>query len=195
MDGFRHVVAILLAVMAPPAVAYWFAIHPFVGFWRRLGLKPSLAVLWTGFAAVMWACWHFRDVMVGRDLGTNPWLIVAGLALYVVAVRISRAVSRQLKLRILVGIPEIDAAGPGRVLREGIYGRIRHPRYAAFLAGCAGGALIVNHTGTYLVVAALLPALHIVALLEERELRARFGAEYEAYAAVVPRLVPRLRGR
>jgi len=193
MDAVRHVLAVLMVVLTPPAVIYWLVIHPFVGFWRRLGTKPSLVILWAGFSAAIWGCWQVRDVLVGRDLGTNLWLFVPGLALYIVAAWMSRAVSRHLTLRILAGVPEINAAGPGRILREGIYGRVRHPRYAAFLVGCTGIALIVNYTGLYVMAVALFPALHVVAILEERELRARFGGDYEAYAAEVPRLVPRLR--
>jgi protein-S-isoprenylcysteine O-methyltransferase Ste14 len=195
MDTVRYVLAVLMVILTPPAVAYWFAIHPFVGFWRRLGTKPALTVLWAGFIAAIRGCWSIRDVLVGRDLGTSTWLFVPGLALYLVAAVLSRAVSRQLTMRILVGVPELDAGpGPGRLLREGIYGRVRHPRYAAFLIGCVGIALIVNYVGVYVMSVLLFPALHVVAIIEERELRARFGADYEAYSAEVPRLVPRLRG-
>jgi len=194
MDTVRYVLAVLMVILTPPAVVYWFVIHPFVGFWRRLGPRPSLVILWVGFGAAIWGCWRFRELLVGRDLGTNLWLFVPGLALYIIAAWLSRAVSRHLTLRVLAGVPELDAAGPGKVLREGIYGRVRHPRYAAFLVGCAGIALIANYAGIYVMAVLLFPALHLVAILEERELRARFGADYEAYAAEVPRLVPRRRG-
>jgi protein-S-isoprenylcysteine O-methyltransferase Ste14 len=36
-----------------------------------------------------------------------------------------------------------------------------------------------------------LPTLYLIVLLEERELRDRFGVEYEEYCRRVPRFVPR----
>lgn len=191
MDGFRYVVALLMALSIPAAVIYWLAIHPFVAFWRRLGPKLSFTVLGSGFAGCVWVCWLLRDTLLGRDLGTNWWLIAPGLALYLAAAQMSRAVARHLSLRILVGWPEIATGnGPGKLLNEGIYARVRHPRYAAFLLGSAGIALIVNYVGLYVMTALLFPALHLIAVIEERELRQRFGAGYIAYSAAVPRLVP-----
>jgi protein-S-isoprenylcysteine O-methyltransferase Ste14 len=192
MDGFRYVVAVLVAVSVPPAILYWFGIHPFAGFWRRLGPKRAYTVLALGFAVVVWLCWRLRDPLLGRDLGTRGWLIAPGVLLYLVAAYLSREVQRHLSLRILLGVPEIVAgSGPGKLLREGIYGRVRHPRYTSFLIGSAGSALIVNYLGIYVMTAALFPALHVIAIIEERELRQRFGADYAAYAAAVPRLIPR----
>ena len=39
----------------------------------------------------------------------------------------------------------------------------------------------------------MVPILHLVVLLEERELLERFGDAYRDYAGRVPRYVPRLR--
>ena len=195
MDGFRYFMAVLMAVSVPSAVLYWFAIHPFVGFWRRLGTKLSFTMLTLGFVGCIYACWLIRATLVGRDLGTNWWLFVPGLLLYLAAARMSIAVRRHLKLRTLVGLPEIAMdGGAGKLLNEGIYGRIRHPRYAAFLLGSAGVALIVNYSGLYVITAVSFPALHLIAVIEERELHERFGAAYAEYAAAVPRLIPRFRG-
>ena len=58
--------------------------------------------------------------------------------------------------------------------------------------GTLAFATFSNYLGAYLVVLAFLPALHLVVLLEERELRDRFGEEYAAYCERVPRYIPRL---
>ena len=52
--------------------------------------------------------------------------------------------------------------------------------------------LISNHLALYGVFALWLPGVWLIAVLEERELRVRFGAEYDTYCRRVPRFVPRL---
>ena len=79
----------------------------------------------------------------------------------------------------------------GRLLTEGVYARTRNPRYLEFLLSLLGFVAIANHVGTWLLLALCLPAVHLVVRLEERELRDRFGAEYDEYCRQVPRYLPR----
>lgn len=78
------------------------------------------------------------------------------------------------------------------MLSEGIYGRIRHPRYVEVVIGTWAYAVFANHLGAYVVAALTIPSIHLIVLLEERELVERFGARYEEYRSRVPRYVPRL---
>ncbi len=52
-------------------------------------------------------------------------------------------------------------------------------------------ALVANYVGGYIVSALCLPTIYLMVLLEERELRARFGMEYLEYCQRVPRFVPK----
>ena len=52
-----------------------------------------------------------------------------------------------------------------------------------------------NYSGAWVLYALAFPAIHLVVLLEERELRERFGAEYEDYCRRVPRYLPRGQSR
>jgi protein-S-isoprenylcysteine O-methyltransferase Ste14 len=54
-----------------------------------------------------------------------------------------------------------------------------------------GSALIANYLALYLVVALWLPGLYFIVLLEEKELRDRFGPAYDEYCRRVPRFIPR----
>ena len=81
------------------------------------------------------------------------------------------------------------------MLKEGIYARVRHPRYVAVIIGIAAVALFVNYLGIYVFTVLAVPALWLVVILEERELAERYGREYEQYQREVPMFIPRLRSR
>ena len=100
---------------------------------------------------------------------------------------------RQLSISTLVGIPELSQQRKGRLLREGIYGVVRHPRYLSAGIGMIANALIVNYLGVYALLIAVIPPGYLMLVLEERELLGRFGDAYREYQRNVPRLVPRPR--
>ena len=54
-----------------------------------------------------------------------------------------------------------------------------------------GSALIANYLALYLIVALWLPGIYVIVLIEEKELRDRFGAAYDDYCRRVPRFIPR----
>ncbi len=85
------------------------------------------------------------------------------------------------------------AIQPGHTLvTSGIYGVIRHPSYLGLLVMMLGwGLAFRSWVGVLLTVLIFLP---LVARMqaEERLLRTRFGAEYDAYCARTSRLIPRL---
>ena len=194
MDTFRYIVGVLLVIGLPPGVALWFLVHPFVGFWRRLGVRPTMTVLGLLLLASVLGLVIVRDVLLGADLGLSWPLFGVGVVLLVVAIWISLIRRKYLTVRILVGIPEIEAEAekPGRLLEEGPYAVIRHPRYVEVVLATLGYAAVANYAGCWIVVIAMVPVLHLVVLLEERELRERFGEAYRDYAARVPRYIPRL---
>ncbi len=191
MNTFRYVVAVLIGVTVPPAIAYWFIVHPFAGFWRKLGARTSFTILMVLLVLGIYGCWTQRARIVGQDLGTSVPLLVVGIGLYVVAAWLDRRTRRKLRLSILFGLPELRNTGDASaLLSDGIYARIRHPRYLSFLIGCTGMALMAQYLGTYVLVALCFPALLLLARVEERELVARFGSVYEAYRARVPAFLP-----
>ena len=75
----------------------------------------------------------------------------------------------------------------------GPYARIRHPQYVAFVMILLG-FLLQWPTLLTLVMFPILVAMYArLAVTEEAEMRQRFGAAFEAYAARTPRFVPALR--
>ena len=191
MDKARWFIAVLMVVVLPPAIGAWYVIHPFTRFWRRLGTVAAFCVIYSLLISAAVLLWHFSAALIGRDLGFQPLLLALAVPAAVLGGVIAKKRRKYLNQRILVGVPEISTADKGRLLTEGIYARTRNPRYLEFLALSFVYVAFANYSGAWAVYALVFPAIHLVVLLEERELRERFGAEYEDYCRRVPRYIPR----
>jgi len=191
MDKARYFIAVMMVVALPPAVCAWYIIHPFTTLWRRLGTVASFCIIYSILISAGLLLWEFSPTLLGRDLGFEALLLVPAIPALVVGATIARRRRKHLTQRILVGTPEISKTDKGRLLTEGIYARTRNPRYLELLAFVSAYAAFANYTGTWMLYALVFPAIHLVVLLEERELRERFGAEYEDYCRRVPRYIPK----
>ena len=58
----------------------------------------------------------------------------------------------------------------GRLLTDGIYSRMRNPRYVEFLLFVLAYAGFANYSGTWIMWALAWPGIHFVVLLEEKEI-------------------------
>jgi Cu+-exporting ATPase len=77
----------------------------------------------------------------------------------------------------------------------GPYARVRHPQYDGFVL-IMFGFLLQWPTLVTLVMFPVLVVTYVrLAWREEREVRAEFGAVWDAYAAARPAFIPRLRGQ
>ncbi len=171
---------------------YWLLVHPFVRLWRRLGLVPSYVVLFGIFFAMIGAVYTLRGTLLAVEYGTN-WLLV-GIAgvLFAAGMVMQGLAHRQLSIATFVGVPELQPSGKGgRLLQEGIYGRVRHPRYLAVMLGTVAMAPFTNYLAAYVLAAIAFPWLYLIIVLGERELLDRFGDGYLSYRQRVPRLIPR----
>jgi protein-S-isoprenylcysteine O-methyltransferase Ste14 len=86
-----------------------------------------------------------------------------------------------------------EAQKAHRLATTGPYAYVRHPQYAGFVLIMVGFLLQWPTFATLLMFPLLLIVYRKLAMREEREVAAQFGAEWEAYAADRPRFVPRLR--
>jgi protein-S-isoprenylcysteine O-methyltransferase Ste14 len=77
--------------------------------------------------------------------------------------------------------------------KAGPYARIRHPQYVAFVLVLVGFLLQWPTLLTLVMFPILVVMYARLAITEEKEMRKRFGAEFEAYAAHTPRFLPSLR--
>ena len=74
----------------------------------------------------------------------------------------------------------------------GVYERMRHPQYVAFVLILFGFLLQWPTLLTLVMFPVLLVMYGRLAVTEEAEMRTRFGVEYERYAARTPRFIPRI---
>lgn len=84
-----------------------------------------------------------------------------------------------------------EAQRDGRLATTGLYARVRHPQYVGFVAVLFGFLVQWPTILTLAMFPVLVWMYARLARIEEREVRARFGAAYDAYAAQVPRFLPR----
>jgi protein-S-isoprenylcysteine O-methyltransferase Ste14 len=191
----RYVLAWILVVMLPPAILYWFAVHPFAAFWRRVGRWAGLSAAFaTLFASAIGLALLAPHLLV-TEYGFSWPLTAVALVLIAGAFVIQRRRKKYLTFRVLMGVPELaQEPSESRLFTEGIYARIRHPRYVEVVLATTGYALVANYLAAYVVLAISIGLIWLLVLIEERELHARFGRAWEEYAARTPRFVPRPRG-
>ena len=83
----------------------------------------------------------------------------------------------------------------GTLATSGIYARVRHPQYVAFIVIMLG-FLLQWPTLVTLVMFPVLVTMYVrLARREERDVRAEFGATWDAYAAETPAFIPHFGAR
>jgi protein-S-isoprenylcysteine O-methyltransferase Ste14 len=195
IDWVRYTLGVLGILVLPPGLLFWFVIHPFAHWWQKLGPARTYLILLPVLAAFGALNFHFRVTLLGPDLGTNAYLIAIAVVLYGFMMWLESQYWRHMNIAILVGVPELSSIEHRKVklLNDGIYRVVRHPRYLSAGIGVVGNALVINHLGMYILILLLFPIGYLMVILEERELVGRFGEEYRKYQRDVPRLIPHLR--
>jgi protein-S-isoprenylcysteine O-methyltransferase Ste14 len=88
------------------------------------------------------------------------------------------------------GWPLESGLTPGYLLRQGPYRLSRNPMYAGEIIAWAGWGLVYASPAVWAGLAVVSAGLAVTVRWEERRLLQRFGDEYSAYLAEVPRWVP-----
>jgi protein-S-isoprenylcysteine O-methyltransferase Ste14 len=195
IDRVRYFFGILNLIVLPSGLLFWFVIHPWARWWRTLGpIRTYLIVVpvSVAFGALLF---RFRVQLLGTNLGMNWSLVAIALVLYGVMTWLEFQYWRHLSIATLVGLPELSPTGQrkGRLLKDGIYRVVRHPRYLSAGVGVIANALFINYAGLYILILLLVLPGYVMTVFEERELIDRFGGEYRKYQREVPRFIPRWR--
>ena len=189
-----YYIALFTVVCVPPAIFLWFLIHPFAFFWRRLGAVATYLAVIPMLVSIGAVIYYFRRPLLRIHFEVSYSLVVIAVFFLAMGFYLGILRMRHLTTSMMIGIPEISKAGkPGKLLTEGIYGHVRNPRYLEIGFVLAGIALAVNYLTVYILFIIYIPVIYLVIILEEHELRKRFGPAYDRYCQEVPRFIPRLR--
>ena len=192
MNTIRYALAIFSICIFVPLIFYWPIIHAGIRFWRRLGYRVTFSVVCSGMIMGALGLYQIRDHLLQVDFGFNPALMAAGILCIGIAGYVRILLHRDITNKFLVGLPEIAPdRNPQALVRTGLYAHVRHPRYMQLLLVQLGWAMLANYLAPYVVLLLWFPAIYLIALLEERELRERFGENYVQYCREVPRFLPR----
>ena len=191
-DSIRSFTATFLLALYLPVAVYMTWIHALHPIWKRIGPASYTLhfALYAGMVAAiirfhrLWG-WHAWPWPAGISwLGLLPLGAAAWLAYRTYAT---------IDPHTLLTFRQMRPNGRRRLIRDGILGTIRHPRYVMFTLLAVANLII---TGYPLVLASLVVATGLFAVvirLEEKELRDHFGAEFEEYRREVPAFFPRMR--
>ena len=193
MDNVRYNLALLTLLTFIPGILFWPFAHGLVHSWRRLGLGLSYSVLGAILITIGGGVFLLRHTLLAVEFGTNVWFWLPAALCFGAAVGVEVRCRTHLTLRTLVGIPELSSTPTTQpLLDQGIYARLRHPRYVVVLLSICAVAFCTNYLAVYLLCPLAGLTLYGITLMEERELVERFGEAYEQYQRRVPRFVPRI---
>ena len=190
-EKVARVIAIAVLAFEVPVPIYWLTLHGPVSFWRRhirAAFPVAVIVAWGIVDSLLY---RFRLELFRRDV--RFWPVAVGLLLIAFDIFALAKTESTLGGRRIVGQSELS--GSRELIARGLYARVRHPRYLGMMSGVFGAWLIVGKpiVGTGFLWPAAMFWLLLVFLMiraEERELRARLGPAYAAYAEHVPALLP-----
>lgn len=190
MDEIRYVLALVLIILMPMVISFWIVIHVGSSFWKKRSPYVAYSSALIVMMLVGYLTYQYRTLLIGEDWGFSWVSFGPGLIIYLASLRLAAPVRRYLSFKTFAGVPEV-ADQPTSLLVEGPYAAVRHPRYFMVLVGIVGWALMANHGATYGVAIICSLGMLLVVHFEERELRQRFGKDYEDYAQRVPQLIPK----
>ncbi|MEM8964041.1 MAG: isoprenylcysteine carboxylmethyltransferase family protein [Acidobacteriota bacterium] len=183
---------LVMAVMCA-ALVYWISFHALIGFWRRLGARLTYGLVLVFAIAAVVLVMLYRDDLLAVHYGLHLPLAVAGVLVWSFNFWFWMAQRGELDYKTMLGLPEVSPRDHDRpLLVDGIYRRMRHPRYASAMLTVLAFALLTNYLAMWILVVMTVAGFWLVAVLEERELHRRYGTAYARYCAVVPRFLPRM---
>jgi protein-S-isoprenylcysteine O-methyltransferase Ste14 len=180
----------MVSVLYSSIPLFWFAIHPFAGFWRRMNRSPYLLLLpiWAAIiSALAGATWPWHSVR----LYSSSWMWAPATLLMFFGLKTYAGIRSGFGTHKLSGEAELRPdEHPQQLVTTGLHARMRHPIYVAHLLSLAGWTLGSGLAVSYILLAvSALLTFPLMIWIEEHELEERFGQTFRKYKSRVP-LVP-----
>ncbi len=154
-----------------------------------VGLDITAAIFWQVMPFIV----YFTDWLAFADYTLPRWAGWVGVGMVMASLLLFWRAYADLGRN---WSPTLEIAQDHQLVTGGVYGRIRHPVYAAmWLWALANPLMLWNWVAGFglLVVFAVLYVRRVPR--EEAMMRDHFGDAYRDYAARTPALLPRLGGR
>ncbi len=179
----------LLAVYLPvPFYMLW--VHAFDRAWKRIG-RASYILHWSLYAVMVAAIIRFHDAWRWRAWTWPLWTAWMAVVPLAVAAYLAYRTYRSIDPRTLLAFRQIRPGASRRLIRDGILGTVRHPRYTMYVLLALGNVMITGYPLVLASLAVTALVMGIVIRLEERELAQYFGEDFEEYKRSVPAFFPR----
>ena len=107
IDKVRYYLALVMLAAIPPAFLFWFSIHPFIRFWRRMGVRLTLVIHYTVMIAMMVLTILYAEPLLSVQFGTSPVLIGLAIPILVLSGVLRRRLWNYLRPKVLMGVPEL----------------------------------------------------------------------------------------
>jgi protein-S-isoprenylcysteine O-methyltransferase Ste14 len=154
----------------------------------RVRDRGSAALLWFVIAVCVTSAFFLQFAESGR-MGIAPGtqrLLALGLLVAGLAIRWGAIVTLGHLFTTTVAVQRDH-----RVIRHGLYSRVRHPSYSGLLLAFAGlGVSFGNWFSLSVIMLPISAAVSYRIQVEERALLEAFGPEYGDYAAQTKGLIP-----
>lgn len=193
---FAHYLSLVSLVYFTPIPLLIIFFHRTLWLWRKLG-TISYYIFTAYFAVAFVICavvaWDFRNLIWSWQL-YNHWLSWMGWIPLIIGLGIGASSIQTLSIRVLLGFPEFDASHyPSKLVTQGLYRYVRHPRYLEFILEAVGVAILSGLWVSVLFLIYFIPAIYALTCIEESELVKRFGSPYVEYRKHTGRFFPKLR--
>ena len=181
-SGFLHLIdfiALFYLILLLWIPFYWFVFHPAIRFWRQVGNRAFWVALpvWLIFAVGIVVA---RHELLGTRWERNALTWAIGGGLFLVASWLDVQTRHTFGWRRLVGMAELNPEHRLRgVVRTGVYGCIRHPRYLLYMLMVLSMAFLTGANLIFLLAFLNVLLYQVLAPFEERELLDQYGPLYE----------------
>lgn len=182
-----------IVVLYPGVLIFWLVMHTHIERWRKAG-KKAYWIASAGWPVTMAPLIYFhRDVFPPEWRMPSAPIFFAGVFVLLLAFLLGWQARHCISLRTLVGLPELEPRrNKQSLIKAGIYSKTRNPVYLTHWLLILSAAAMTGFAANWALFVLDSIVLPFMIRAEERELLARYGAEFTVYMRRVPRFFPRL---